>query len=671
VPFQRTWEDALAVAKETGRPILVCVNMDGEIASENWAGKRYRDPEHARMMAPYVTVIASVYRHTPRDHDDEGRRVICPRFGSVTCGEHIAIEPILYEKYFDGRRIAPRHVLIELDGKESFDVFYANDVASVFTSIVDGMKGRPDASPLTVKGDRPVVDRVASRDSRDRDAVEAAYAKGDAAQRKALLEAAAAHAGAAPVDLLRLAVFGLDPALARLGREALARTDAPGATGLLADALRSPLDAKEREALLAALDRIGKASPRARWISVVHRGLGGESKALDVKGWLRAGAEYPADPEAAKEAAGAKEPAAGAGADPARAAEAAEALALAESTLERAMEERHREKGPAMGSAMMTGLLFEDARRAALRAEELGAGGWRTKAVLCLCEHDRGRFDEAYAHAAEAVKGIPPGDAGWISMAVITTFAEGRWKAIKRAVTEKKPWPPEWLTDLHSAYSILLHHPRATDARIAWHYDLLDWLGAADPARKVLGEGMGRFPDSEALHERFRRRTLAEGGVAALENAYGALLKGKERLAPMRIFAARASLLASAELRQNRRPDEALAAIDRAVAHLEAAAAADPSRRDEVDRAVALALTGRARICFQKGDDEGAAEAVAAALRRAPGSAEEKDELGFTPAETARILLARLKERGKEDLAKRVAAALALVDPSLPRADAE
>src|SRR5688572_24808934 len=30
IAWQRTWEDAQAVSKETGKPILVCVNMDGE-----------------------------------------------------------------------------------------------------------------------------------------------------------------------------------------------------------------------------------------------------------------------------------------------------------------------------------------------------------------------------------------------------------------------------------------------------------------------------------------------------------------------------------------------------------------------------------------------------------------------------------------------------------------
>ena len=91
VEFQRTWDDALAVARLTGKPILACVNMDGEPASEHYAGVRYRDPEIARLWEPYVCVIASVYRHTPRDHDDQGNRIPCPRLGTVTCGEHMEI----------------------------------------------------------------------------------------------------------------------------------------------------------------------------------------------------------------------------------------------------------------------------------------------------------------------------------------------------------------------------------------------------------------------------------------------------------------------------------------------------------------------------------------------------------------------------------------------------
>src|SRR5882724_6064360 len=98
VQWQRSFDDAVAVARATGKPILACVNMDGEPASEHYAGVRYRQPDIARLYEPYVCVIASVYRHNPRDYDDEGHRIPCPRFGGVTCGEHIAIESLLYDK---------------------------------------------------------------------------------------------------------------------------------------------------------------------------------------------------------------------------------------------------------------------------------------------------------------------------------------------------------------------------------------------------------------------------------------------------------------------------------------------------------------------------------------------------------------------------------------------
>src|SRR5262249_38325991 len=133
---------AWSLAQTTHRPILACVNMDGEIASEHYAGVRYRDAEIARRYAPYICVIASVYRHNPRDYDEQGRRIPSPRFGGVTCGEHIATEPILFERYLDGKRIAPRHIMIEIDAKKTFDVFLTWDTASVFTAVSDGIEKR-------------------------------------------------------------------------------------------------------------------------------------------------------------------------------------------------------------------------------------------------------------------------------------------------------------------------------------------------------------------------------------------------------------------------------------------------------------------------------------------------------------------------------------------------
>lgn len=296
VKFQRSWEDAQRLAAETRQPILVCVNMDGEIASEHYAGVRYRMPEIAKLYTPYVCVIASVYRHNPRDYDEHGQRILCPRFGSVTCGEHIAIEPVLYEKFMDGRRIAPRHIMVELDGKETYDVFYAWDTASVFQAIGDGIAKRSIQAAPPLRGDRTLLERVASSENSDQVVVEQAYREGDAALRKQLLTAAVQRGAQAPVDLLRLALFGLDPELAETARKALAGTQAPGAVDLIAEALRVPMPAAQKDALVQALVRLGEASPRARTLAVVHQGLATRSAEVDVEGWAKslAGAEYPA-----------------------------------------------------------------------------------------------------------------------------------------------------------------------------------------------------------------------------------------------------------------------------------------------------------------------------------------------------------------------------------------
>ena len=173
IRWQRSWEDAVRLSQQTKKPNLVCVNMDGEIASEHYAGVRYRDPEVAKLFEPYVCVMASVYRHNPRDYDDQGRRIPCPRLGCVTCGEHIALEPLVYEKFLDGKRISPRHIMVELDGSEVYDVFYTWDVKSVLDSLENGIKDRELQAPPVVKGDRSLKERIESPDSADREAIEA------------------------------------------------------------------------------------------------------------------------------------------------------------------------------------------------------------------------------------------------------------------------------------------------------------------------------------------------------------------------------------------------------------------------------------------------------------------------------------------------------------------
>ncbi len=522
IEWERSWDDALEVGRETGKPLLICVNMDGEIASEHYAGIRYRQDDITELYEPYVCVIASVYRHNPRDYDEQGVRIPCPRFGHVTCGEHIAIEPVLYGQYFDETRVAPRHIMIELDKSEQYDVFYAFDTQSVFDQIETGVQGRPAPLARPGRDDRKIEDRVDSSANADRTAVEQAYAAGDSETRRKLLRRAVQTGDRASVDLLRLAVMGFDIELARLGRQGLVLSRSEKAIDLIGQALAVPMAAGEREELVAALERLGEQFPRARTLSRVHRGLLGESGAIDAKGWSEALAENSSAPDTLGR--DALESAIDYSAQVARSRpqDALAQLELAEATLAIAVDPRQsggfrRDRRTA---ARLGKLLFEDARRAALEAERMGAEGWRVEAALALTAWYLGDREEGYARAEVAAKAIPPGAGDWNALAVLSLFADKRRGDITRALRAKEDWPSVWLTDLHAAYSVLAGHPYGTDAQIVDHVDFLNYMGAFAPASTLLGQGFMRFPDSPLLHDRLRGRILREKGVDGLEPTY-------------------------------------------------------------------------------------------------------------------------------------------------------
>ena len=94
MPWQRSLEDALALVEATGKPLLICVNMDDEKASESLAFTRYRDPQFVRMVEGFVPLLVSPNRRNPRDHDDRGRRIPDEKFGRLVNSEHIDLETV-------------------------------------------------------------------------------------------------------------------------------------------------------------------------------------------------------------------------------------------------------------------------------------------------------------------------------------------------------------------------------------------------------------------------------------------------------------------------------------------------------------------------------------------------------------------------------------------------
>jgi hypothetical protein len=667
ITWQRSFPEALAVAKETGKPILIAVNMDGEIASEHYAGIRYRQPEIAALYEPYVCVIASVYRHNPRDYDDEGRRIPCPRFGTVTCGEHIWIEPGLFEQFFEGQRIAPRHIGLRLDEAEMYDVFYAFDTDSVFAAIREGAAGWPEPLPSVDLGDRDILERVASPDVTDQIAVEQAYEEGDRTRRRALLQAARSAGGDAPVDMLRLALFDLDVELNQLALLALAEAKQESAIGLIGEALRIPMDPEMREALIAALERLGEIYPKARTLAAVHRGLAARSKALDAESWATA-------------LAGAGEPAVESDrlileyrlenqtrASVTHQEDATALLELAEASLALAI---HPETAAILAPDSRTRtryarLMFEDVRRAARRAEELGATSWRVDAVLALAAYYLEDRDTADARAEAAVGALPAGEESWNAMAVLALFAQARQKAVFRAVRSKEEWPGEWLTDVNAAYSILARHPLGAPEYVISHHDFLRYLGAGGAAARVLDEGLLRFPDSPLLHAGLRSRILREKGVDGLLSVYDEMRGAPGEHPDLEWYAGYAAIVAAEFHRRAASGEEALAAYETAIACYGRCAEENRESQGNVDHYVAIAIAGRARLALEREEYETALAELLASFARKPEAAATLDGLGLSAVATAQTLLARLREGERSDLIAQLQAALDGLDPAL------
>jgi hypothetical protein len=661
IRWQRTWEDAVRLSKQTTRPILVCVNMDGEIASEHYAGVRYRDPEIGKLYEPYVCVIASVYRHNPRDYDEQGRRIPCPRFGCVTCGEHMQMEPVVYEQVLDDKRIAPRHIMVELDGSETYDVFYTWDTQSVFDTIRNGIADRKQRIDLVTRGDRTVLEEVASPDSRDREEIEREFVQGDEARRRELLEAALAQGDQAPIELLRLASYALDPDLAKRARAGIAAARSTGAVDLIAETLRLRLLPGERLELVKALGDLGEANMRARTLANAHRGLHQENAAIDAARWNAALSAQTYEPAPIDD-------------DPATVAmqrdqvlsarpEDADAhLDVAEASLLQALE---LSAGSGRGSARLTHrvrqLLFADVVREVTAAEQLGASGWRPDALKALVAFHEGKKREAYALATASSPSLPPDAPGRLAMELLALFAEARQEAIVDAVRRRKDWPPSWSADVNAAYEVLATHPFGRDEHAAYHYDFLRFFAAAE-TDDVLDRGLARFPASPILHQRHRMRLLERSGPAGLEADYERRLQEAGTPAAMPWFAGYASLVAAEVYRRSSAFDEALAAYGRAMERFERFGAAN----EESDAAhyLAMAHAGVARIHLEAARLAECLSSLQQSFATAPLAAAATDGLGVTAVQTADMLRARATEAEAKDIVAAVDAALGELPPA-------
>ncbi|MDF1797988.1 MAG: hypothetical protein P1V81_02340 [Planctomycetota bacterium] len=693
VTFQRTWEDALAVSRETQKPILACVNMDGEIASEHYAGIRYRQPEVAALYEDYVNVVASVYRHTPRDYDEEGNRVLCPRFGSTTCGEHIAIEPLLYAQYFEEVRVAPRHVMIELDKAEVYDVYYAFDTASVFAQLRAGIAERDVETRDNPWSDLPLLDRVGSREIGDRTSVETAFKEGDSDLRRQLLERAVETAkqedGPEHHDLYRLALFSGDTKMARLAWQGLGSAKSEGSIDLILEALRFDMPEGDRAALVGSLERIGAKSERARTLAQVHRSVGSRTSGDEVTWGQGAGAHEDVVErlEARAQYAALSGVSSGDPTLPAPAEDPSVGLELAQSYIELAM---HPET-----EAQYRSLFAEDARRTATEARRKGADPARCNAVLALCASF---FGERKLGQDMAVAALGDVDAettidsrvAWLderaALELTVLFAEGRQLQIVAALRAKTDWPEAWMGQVDAAYSTAASHALASDLTFANHYDFLRYMGAFGRSNQVLDGSLARFPESALMHERLRKKLIRERRLDALdglEGTYEAMVQAPGASSWTRWYAGYASRTAAEFHRKSGRREAALAAYDRAIAHfersiegpMEAPADAagdgrlldgvDPTFRDSTDHQVAVCLAGKARVSMELDQLAEATALLVDAIERRPDSTMTLDGLNLSASDTVRTLRQRLTDAELASELATLEATTSKLDPAL------
>jgi hypothetical protein len=247
IHWERNLADALALARAEGRPLLLAVNMDGESASDRIVREEYRDPKFVAATRNYACVVASLFRHNPRDYDDAGRRIPCPRLGCCTCGEHMALEPALFEQLLaDGERVAPRHAAILPDGSKAWDLSLSFDLQDIDRAVITTAA---NFAPASLASRLPTTwDELAARRShRQRAHLEACVALShEAADLQAALTAMQKHGDAGSLDALRLIAARLPALSPSLREQFVATVRARGLAGPAATMLREFVQTIER-----------------------------------------------------------------------------------------------------------------------------------------------------------------------------------------------------------------------------------------------------------------------------------------------------------------------------------------------------------------------------------------------------------------------------------------
>lgn len=118
--FEPTLEAAFERAQREKIPVMVCIVMDNEAGNDALLAGLYRDRDIGELSSHAACVIANRGTHAEMEEPaGDATRIVCSRFGSVTCAQHLAVEDEVRKRWIKGDVvIAPQHIFLDASGKE-------------------------------------------------------------------------------------------------------------------------------------------------------------------------------------------------------------------------------------------------------------------------------------------------------------------------------------------------------------------------------------------------------------------------------------------------------------------------------------------------------------------------------------------------------------------------
>lgn len=651
MPWQRNLEDALALVEATGKPLLICVNMDGEMASESLAYRRYRDPEFVALVRGFVPLCVSPNRHDPLDHDDRGRRIVDQKFGRLTNAEHIDIERTLYERYFGGRRTAPRHLAVDAEGKVLFDSFLENDLTKLDEALRRyGLPDAEDVDPTTLSEE----ELLASPDAAHRSHLEATFLAGDEDTRARFASLAFSDTRRTQhPEIVRLAQADPAPAVRARATQTVARHAARASVDSIVAALQSGAANQTTQAALleglqvVALSATDEATRvRASRLRDGFAGLNAPSQTVDVGRWRVALSWAPAvgasSPESrdvlARRLAEFEERLAVGLDDPEL------NLAFAAANMAFAQLEIQEGRNPS--------LFLEDVIAAAGRATSAAQPSGRALSFLAWASVLLSDLDGAAAAAEQAVVHVLPWAGSALAAQALAILADTRMRALDALLEEKAELRPAWIADVRAAHEVLLAHPFGTENHALAYLRFLGAFEAVGEAERFLQRALQRFPDCGPLHAHLRSPALRAAGVDLFARTYAGLASELAPSDTLRWYEGLALLVAAERLVEQRDSLAALTAYESSVQAFRDSIESGADQGGSGKHHLCLAFAGLARLHLGLEQWEEAVAALRASVASSPASLWASDGLANTPVQTARLLHRSLVDLGREGEAR-------------------